>query len=145
MSRTPSWPPSTACPSPSPWPFSGDLADPTPYLKNDILRDQTVLKIARKVTTEFDPEQEAWFPDHFSAKVTPFTSRTAPFCPRRFRIPRAPSEARFTYDELYEKYRKLSSNVVSGRVVGEISGRILNLESIHDDARFHSRSGIVVQ
>ncbi len=106
----------------------GDLADPTPYLSDAILCNQAVLDLAGKVTTEFDQEQENWYPEHFSSKVKVFL-KDGTVLQEEVKDPKGSFRRPFTYDELLTKYRKLSSNVIPRAAVDELAERIGKMES----------------
>ncbi|WHH61129.1 MmgE/PrpD family protein [Petroclostridium sp. X23] len=116
----------------------GDLADPTPYLSNDILSDQSVLELAKKVETEFDPEQETWYPQHFSAKVSVFFE-DGTVLHEEIMDPKGSAISPFTYDELYNKYKKLSANIVSEAVATQLSERISKVEEFASMRDFSSK------
>ena len=107
----------------------GDLSDPTVYLSEEILTNKKVLELAKKVTTEFDPDQEKLYPAHFSTDVTVYLSggRTLH---KALQDAKGSAARPVTLEQFHEKYYNLVKNVLTPNAARQLLDRVYSIDSM---------------
>ncbi|MBI2859254.1 MAG: MmgE/PrpD family protein [Chloroflexi bacterium] len=93
------------------------------------LRDERILKLARKVRLEVDPEIEAEFPRKRGVRMTLKLNDGRAYQKRLDKVKGTPDNP-LTSAEVEDKFRRLASLVLRGSQVEEIIGTVRNLDSL---------------
>lgn len=109
----------------------GDIEDPSPYLSDEILNNQAVIALGRKVSTEMDDEIESLFPAQFGGKVDIYL-KNGQVLQQAILHQKGSAGNPFTPEELYRKYYKLAITVIPEATAEELGKRIKRIDTFAD-------------